>query len=98
MKNNKNSKKEAQTKHARQRAMERYEIDFTQNKRETMLKQIERGEGRFLRKQSHRVSIFLMVCDNKEVVVVYDKERNNIASFLPIEAKNEDSHVFMGNL
>lgn len=98
MKNNKNSKKDAQTKHARQRAMERYEIDFTQNKRETMIGQINRGEGRFLRKQSHRVSIFAMICDGKEVVVVYDKERNNIASFLPLEAKDENSHVFMGNL
>lgn len=94
----KNDKKEAQTKHAKRRAMERYEIDFTQHKRETMIKQIERGEGKFLRKQSHRVSIFAMICDGKEVVVVYDKERNNIASFLPIEAKDENSHIFMGNL
>lgn len=93
----KNDKKQAQTRHAKQRAMERYEIDFTQHKREVMLKQIERGEGKFIRKQSHRVSIFAMICDNKEVVVVYDKERNNIASFLPLEAKDENSHIFMGN-
>ena len=96
MKNNKNSKKEAQTRHAKQRAMERYEIDFTQFKRETMLKQIDRGEGKFVRKQSYRVSIFSMICDGKEVIVVYDKERNNIASFLPLEAKDKD--IFMGNL
>ena len=92
----KNSKKEAQTKHAARRAMERYDINFTQHKRETMLKQIERGEGQFIRKQSHRVSIYSMICDGKEVIVVHDKERNNIASFLPMEAKFED--IFMGNL
>lgn len=93
----KNNKKDAQTRHAKQRAMDRYDIDFTQYKRETMIRQINIGEGRLIRKQSHRVSIYLMTCDGKEVVVVYDKERNNIASFLPIEAKDPNSHVFMGN-
>ena len=33
--------------------------------------------------------------ENKEVIVVYDKQRKTLASFLPIEAKHEDT--FMGN-
>lgn len=96
MASQKNSKKEAQTRHAKRRAMERYDIDFTHHKRQTMLNQIHNGDGQFIRRQSHRVSIWAMICDNKEVVIVYDKERNNIVSFLPLEAKEKD--IFMGNL
>lgn len=49
-----------------------------------------------VRKQSNRVSIFSMIFEEQEIVVVYDKERKNIASFLPLEAKEKD--IFMGNL
>lgn len=91
----KNDKKHAQTRHAARRALERYGIEFTQHKREKMIKMIQTGEAQVVRKQSHRVTIFSLIFEEKEVVVVYDKERKNIASFLPLEAKDED--IFMGN-
>src|SRR5689334_7388305 len=90
-----NTKKYAQIKHATQRALERYGIELTQHKRETMIKMIQTGNATLVRKQSHRVSIFSLIFEEKEVVIVYDKERKSIASFLPLEAKKED--IFMGN-
>lgn len=91
----KKTKKNGQIKHATQRALERYGIELTQHKRETMIKMIQTGKAKIVRKQSHRVSIFSLIFEEKEVIVVYDKERKNIASFLPLEAKEKDT--FMGN-
>lgn len=89
------TKTEAQNKHAKQRAMERYGIDLNRHKREQIIRMIQNGQAECVRKQSLRVSIFSVQFEDKEVIVVYDKQRKTLASFLPIEAKFEDT--FMDN-
>lgn len=91
----KNDKSEAQNRHAKRRAMERYGIDLNRHKRLEMVHMIQNGKAECVRKQSHRVSIFSLQYEGKEVIVVYDRQRKTLASFLPIEAKFEDT--FMGN-
>lgn len=89
------NKTEAQNKHAKQRALERYGIDLTRHKRQEIINKIQNGIAVLVRKQSHRVSIFSVKFEGQEVIVVYDRQRKTLASFLPIEAKYEDT--FMGN-
>jgi phage FluMu gp28-like protein len=89
------NKAEGQNKHAKQRAMERYGIDLNRHKRLEIVHMIQHGKATCVRKQSHRVSIFSLQYENQEIVVVYDKQRKTLASFLPLEAKEEDT--FMGN-
>lgn len=91
----KNDKAQAQNRHAAQRALERYGIELNRHKRDQIIKMIQTGDAECVRKQSHRVSIFSVQFENQEVIVVYDKQRKTLASFLPIEAKHEDT--FMGN-
>jgi hypothetical protein len=91
----KNDKSEAQNRHAKRRAMERYGIDLNRHKRLEMIHMIQSGQAECVRKQSHRVTIFSLQYEGKEVIVVYDRQRKTLASFLPIEAKLEDT--FMGN-
>lgn len=91
----KNDKAEAQNRHAKRRALERYGIDLNRHKRQEIINKIHNGIAVLVRKQSHRVSIFSVKFEGQEVIVVYDKQRKTLASFLPLEAKYEDT--FMGN-
>lgn len=91
----KNDKSAAQNRHATRRALERYGIELNSYKRQEIVSMIQTGQAECVRKQSHKVSIFSLQYENKEMIVVYDKHRKTLASFLPIEAKYE--YTFMGN-
>lgn len=84
------TKTKCQIKHAKRRAAERYDLELTEQDLHKLIRSIQSGEGQLIRRQSHRVSIWSVICQTKECVVVYDKMRKNIASFLPLEAKYED--------
>lgn len=82
-------KKAAQMRHARQRAIERYDIEFDQAMHQTFLRAIQSGDLRKavkLWRQSNRVSIFKVWFDEKWIPVVYDNQRKQVVTFLPIEA------------
>lgn len=87
------TKTKCQIKHAKRRAAERYDLEITENDLNRIIKSIQNGEGQLIRRQSHRVSIWSVICQTKECVVVYDKLRKNIASFLPLEAKYIDIYA-----
>lgn len=53
---------------------------------------IERGDGRHLHKQSNRVSHWLIKYREIETIVVYDKMRKMIVTFLEIEKYDWDRH------
>lgn len=89
-------KSSAQARHATKRALERYGIELTREKREKIVRMIQGGQASIVRRQSHRVSIFSLIFEEKEVVIVYDKQRKSLASFLPLEAKDEN--IFAGNV
>lgn len=88
-------KAHAQNMHAKKRALERYGIDLNRHKRQEIINKIQDGIAILVRKQSHRIFIFSLKFEGQEVVVVYDRLRKTLASFLPLEAKLEDT--FMGN-
>ncbi len=86
-KKGKHSKDKAQYIHAQRRALERYDLEYTNELKEGIIAKIMNGNAAFVDRQSNRVSIFDVEVQGKSVRVVYDKQRKNIASFIPKEQK-----------
>lgn len=77
------SKAKNQQRHAKRRALERYGLEITQEKYDQIVKLVQSGKSKFLFRQSHRVSHFLIEFEGKSMRVVYDKQRKTIVTFLP---------------
>lgn len=83
--NKKGSKKIAQKRHAKQRALQRYGIDLNKTLLRTWVEQIHSGSAKFLERQSNRVSVFEITYNDKQIPVVYDRIRKTIVTALPTE-------------
>lgn len=81
------SKKNAQRLHARRRAAERFGVHLTNEAEREILDKITSGKATFIRKESHRVSVFGVIFAGKETVVVYDRERKTIVTLMPREGE-----------
>jgi len=77
------SKSTNQKRHARRRAAERYELDLHQDAQAAIVRAIQGGEARFIRKQSQRVSVWEVEHGGRRLPVVYDKKRKTIVTVLP---------------
>jgi len=86
-KKGKYSKDQAQYLHSQKRALERYGLQYTKELKEGILAKIMSGDAKFIDRQSNRVTIWDVHTQGKEVRVVYDKQRKNIASFIPREER-----------
>ena len=80
-------KSDSQRKHAKLRALQRYDIDFTRTEHDALVRRIQNGEGQFVERQSHRISVFKIDVQGQTVKVVYDKQRKTIVTFLPLEER-----------
>ena len=78
----KRSKQENQRFHARQRARERYDLEFTDPVRSTFLARIHRGETTVVARQSLRVTVHDVRYNGQTYRVVYDANRREIVTFL----------------
>lgn len=78
-----------QSKHARRRAHERYGIYLTDEDYKKLIERIKRNDCEVLLKESNTRTHFLVDC----FIVVYDKARGSIATFLPPEA----IHTYLPN-
>lgn len=83
----KKTKKQAQTKHAIQRAELRYGVVLNDHDLNQVVKLIQSGYSEIIEEQSNRVSIRKINYKNTDFILVYDKERKSIATFLPPEAE-----------
>ena len=93
MKSKRLSKKECERKHARQRALERYGIDYNRDVRREFLKKIANSGAKFICRQSNRVTVFDVEHEGQTVRFVYDSSRQEIITFLPKESNNESPHT-----
>lgn len=85
-----NSKAENQRRHARQRARERFGLELDEHQLRAVVNRIQRGESRFLEKQSNRVSLHQVEYMGAEMVVVYDRRRKNVVTVWPSEDQGSD--------
>lgn len=79
------SKKKCQQIHASRRAAERLGERISRDSTAKIVKDIQLGKAKFIRRQSLRVALFLVSFKGKDVVAVYDKKRHSIATFLTLE-------------
>lgn len=78
-------KKYAQRVHAKNRLKERYGIEINRHDYIALCSMIQNNHGIFMVRQSRNRSIWVLRFQQKWLAVVYDKERKQIASFLPPE-------------
>lgn len=84
-----NKKKTAQMRHAQRRACERYDIELTKEVHDFFIRAIRSKDltkAVKLWQQSIRVAIYKVRFETRWIPVVYDKQRVQIVTFLPIEA------------
>lgn len=79
------SKRDAQRRHARRRALERYGLELGAGTRARILEAIHTGRSKLVQRQSHRVVVHDVKLDGRTVRVVYDKSRGELVTFLPAD-------------
>lgn len=79
------SKKTSERMHAKKRAQERYGLNLTKEVRRNIRDKIRKNDGKFLERQSRRVTLWEVEYDCVKYKVVYDKLRGEIVTFLPNE-------------
>ncbi len=90
------TKHKAQILHAKKRAKERLGIDLTPDMRQRLIRDIQKGHGRFLYRQSGRISVWEVWVAGKRATVIYDSDRHSIVTFLPKRAtRREPSFYFV---
>lgn len=75
-------KKIKQRIHAKQRLEERYDLKLNRHDIKVLVSKIQCGNARFIRKQSNRVTHWMVNYLGKEIHLVYDKKRQNIITAL----------------
>lgn len=78
----KRSKAKQQTRHAIQRARQRFDLVMSESDITRIIEMIQAGRCKHIEKQSRRVSMFQVMLDQQVLYAAYDKQRKTIATFL----------------
>ena len=81
------SKKEDQTRHAIQRADLRYGIRLNEHDIRQIVLLIEDRKSKPIQKQTNRVTVHKVNYKDCDFILVYDKLRKSIATFLPADSE-----------
>lgn len=85
------SKKESQIKHAIKRAKQRFDLCLTKQNLIEIVRNIQNNiDCVFIKKQSNRISLFVITYKDQQYRVVYDKERKSIVTFLHLHKSIEE--------
>lgn len=74
------SKKKKQQKHAKRRFKERFDIRLHKALKQSIVKQIQAGKAKPVRKRSLRITLFELSVDDTDIIVVYDSKRKEIVT------------------
>lgn len=72
-------------RHAKTRAQQRYGVCLTSDDLREIVHKIQDQEARFEERRSNRVSVFRVEHNGDEFRVMYDRQRKQIATFIPLE-------------
>lgn len=78
-------KRKAQTLHALKRADQRYDLDLSPKDLGEIKYLIQSGNSRFLKKLSNSRTKHSVIYQDQLLIVVWDKTRHQICTFLPAE-------------
>lgn len=76
--------------HAKGRALERYDLDLNRHDLAAIIQLIQAQQGRFVERQSFRVSVWDVTYQGKVLRVVYDRKRTAIVTFLSADCIEAD--------
>lgn len=76
-------KRKSQKVHAKRRFIQRFGLFLSDQQYEQIVRDIQSQKAQFIEKQSNRVTLWRVIVEDNEVVVVYDKERKSISTVLP---------------
>jgi hypothetical protein len=79
------SNTKAQKRHARKRALERFDLDLADPDIQSLIRQIQTGKAPCLEKRSLRVGVFRVTIKDVTLAAVYDKNRKTIVTVMPLE-------------
>ncbi len=82
-----NFKKQNQKIHAKKRALERFDLNLTNDDLIHIGAKIKKGESIYIRKMSNRVKLHQVEYNGQILKVVYDKLRHQVVSFLTEDMK-----------
>ena len=82
------NKKTSERIHAKRRALQRYNLEFTKKVRNQIKSKIQSNGAKFLHRQSRRVTVWEIDHENRKFKVVYDTMRGEIVTFLPLEQED----------
>lgn len=82
------SKTQALRAHMRRKAAERFHITLTKKDRRDLVQQIQSGKAEFVKRESHRVSHFIVTLGMVRAICVYDRLRKEPITLLPVEWKD----------
>lgn len=83
------TKESCQYLHAKRRCLERYRLKITKSNYEQMVAMIQSENGVLIRNDGKRVSIWIIAFKKKAMKVVYDKQTQSIATFLPFDTAQD---------
>lgn len=72
----------AQQKHARSRAIQRFDVELSNDDLRVLVSLIQAGKAIFIERQSNRITVFSILFKGKVLYPVYDSSRKSIATFL----------------
>jgi hypothetical protein len=82
-------KKRSQRVHAARRARERFGFTLSGNDQERICQMIRAGEGKFVRKDSNRLSVYDVQFKGFVMRAVYDKHRKSLATVMTPDMSND---------
>jgi hypothetical protein len=83
-----------QQNHTIQRAKERYGLRLDDRAIREIIGIIQNGNGHLIEKQSNRVSVYIVYFREKYLRIVYDHNRSNLVTFLPLRPKEGEELEF----
>lgn len=83
-----NRKKRNERIHAKKRAKERFNLDLTSKLRRLIVNKIQNRESTLIEIKSNTRTLHKVKVKGEDYIVVYDKKRQEIVTFLP----NEDNY------
>jgi hypothetical protein len=79
------NKKQSQQRHFRRRVAERMNIRITKEGRRDIVRQIQGGTAQFWKRESCRISHWVVKMAGRQVIRVYDKARHVPVTVMPLE-------------
>lgn len=84
------NKSKASTRHAANRAMQRFGVTLGPQGNADIVRQIQRGQARFVDRRSNRVTRFIVsLPDGGEAVAVYDSLRKVVVTVYAVDSAGE---------